>query len=65
MLLHMSYCSLTDGHGDMGNIIFGGIAIIAGLTGEFALIGTDSPLALSALGALFVIWGLIQIRHAE
>jgi hypothetical protein len=47
----------------MGNIIFGIVFIVAGLSGKLVLIGTDSPEALAAVGAGLVIWGAIQMKR--
>lgn len=44
----------------MGNIVWGIIWIIAGLSGQFVLIGTNSSAALVAVGIGLVIWGLVQ-----
>lgn len=46
----------------MGNIIFGIIFIVGGLSGKLALIGTNSPGALAAVGGGMVIWGLFQMK---
>ena len=46
-------------------IISGVVLIILGLTGKFALIGTNSPLALVAAGAVLIIVGIIQIVRAN
>lgn len=46
----------------MGNILFGIIFIVGGLSGKLALIGTNSPGALAAVGAGMVLWGVFQIR---
>ena len=46
---------------DMGNIIWGIISIILGLSGKFVLIGTNSSEALIAVGIGLVIWGVIQL----
>jgi threonine/homoserine/homoserine lactone efflux protein len=44
----------------MGNIIGGIICIIAGLSGQFVLIGTNSSAALVVVGVGLLIWGLVQ-----
>jgi hypothetical protein len=44
----------------MGKIIWGIIWIVAGLSGQFVLVGTNSSGALVAVGIGLVIWGLIQ-----
>ena len=45
----------------MGNILFGVIFIVGGLSGKLALRGTDSGPALAALGAGLLIWGIVQV----
>ena len=45
----------------MGNIIFGIIFIVGGLSGAAALRGTGSPLALAAVGLVFLIIGFVQL----
>jgi uncharacterized membrane protein YfcA len=37
------------------------LSIILGLTGKFALVGTNSPLALVAVGVVLIIIGIVQI----
>jgi hypothetical protein len=44
----------------MGNIIWGILLILGGLSGQFVLIGTNSSGALIALGVGLVIWGIIK-----
>lgn len=46
----------------MGNIIFGIIFIIGGLSGKLVLIGTNSSGALAAVGAGMVLWGFFQTK---
>lgn len=43
------------------NIVMGLAAIAAGASGRFSLIGTNSTVALIVLGAVFVVWGIVQI----
>jgi hypothetical protein len=45
----------------MARIIYGVIMIILGLTGNFALRGTNSPTALVVIGFIMVIVGIIQM----
>ena len=45
----------------MGNILFGIVFIVGGLSGKLALIGTNSGEALAAIGAGLTIWGLVQV----
>lgn len=49
----------------MGNIIWGILMIIAGASGSFVLIGTESSAALIAVGVGFVIWGIIQLASSK
>lgn len=43
----------------MRHIVIGALFIIGGLSGQFALRGTNSPIALVVVGAGLVIWGFI------
>jgi hypothetical protein len=43
------------------NIIIGVLFIIGGLSGRFALFGTQSSGALTVVGVGLVIWGVIQV----
>ena len=45
----------------MWNIIIGGAFIVGGLSGKLALRGTDSSIALVAIGAALVVWGIVQL----
>jgi hypothetical protein len=45
----------------MWNIIIGIIFIIGGLSGELALIGTNSGTALAVVGFGLVAWGVYKI----
>ncbi len=45
----------------MWNIIIGIIFVIGGLTGELALIGTNSSTAITVVGAAMIVWGLVQV----
>ena len=47
----------------MWNIVIGILMIIAGLSGRFTLIGTGSPTALAAVGAVILIWGIVQVSR--
>ena len=49
----------------MGNIIWGAICIIAGLSGQFVLIGTNSSAALVIAGVGFILWGLGHMTTEE
>jgi len=43
------------------NIVIGVVFIIGGLSGQLALRGTESGLALAALGGVLLIWGIVQV----
>jgi len=45
----------------MVKIILGGVFIIGGLTGKLVLIGTNSSMALVAVGAVMVLWGIARV----
>ena len=45
----------------MGNIIIGIIMIIGGLSGKLVLIGTESGVALAALGAGLALFGVFRM----
>ena len=47
----------------MGNIVFGVLMILGGLSGEFALIGTNSGGALAVVGGIVLIIGIAQISN--
>lgn len=49
----------------MGNILFGIVFIVGGLSGKLALRGTDSGPALAALGAGLLIWGIVQVVRSR
>ena len=49
----------------MGNILFGIVFIIGGLSGQLALIGTNSPGALAAVGVGMVLWGVFQLKSGN
>lgn len=42
------------------NIIIGIVFIIGGLSGQLALIGTNSGLALAGVGAVILVMGIVQ-----
>jgi hypothetical protein len=44
----------------MWNIVIGILMIIAGLSGKFALIGTNSSSGLALFGAAILVWGIVQ-----
>jgi hypothetical protein len=48
----------------MWNLIIGIVFIIGGLTGGMVMRGTESGLALAALGAVLCIWGVVQLTSA-
>lgn len=43
------------------NIIIGGFLVAGGLSGKFALLGTDSPVALAAVGLIPIGIGVYQL----
>jgi hypothetical protein len=45
----------------MGNIIFGAIMLIGGLSGKLALKGTGSTVALSVIGGALILWGILRM----
>lgn len=49
----------------MGKVIWGIIWIIAGLSGQFVLIGTNSSAALVVGGIGLVIWDIAQMGTTE
>jgi len=46
------------------NLAFGGVGVAAGLSGQFALPGTESPTPLIVVGGIVAALGLIQIVAA-
>lgn len=64
--LRFPFRSFLDLHGDiMGNILFGIIFIVGGLSGNLALRGTNSGPALAAVGAGLLIWGIVQVSKSR
>ena len=49
----------------MGNIIFGAICIIGGLSGTLALRGTGSCIGLAIFGAVFLMIGIFQVSSSK
>ena len=50
------------------NIIIGIVFVIGGLSGRLALLGTNSSLAITVLGAGLIVWGgykMIQRRARD
>ena len=45
----------------MGNLIFGAVCIVGGISGTLALRGTGSPIALAVVGVVFAILGVFQL----
>ena len=45
----------------MIKIIIGIVFIVGGLSGKLVLIGTNSGVALAVLGAVMVVWGIINL----
>ena len=60
--LRFPFRSFLGLHGGiMGNVLFGIIFIVGGLSGNLALRGTNSGPALAAVGAGLLIWGIVQV----
>ena len=49
----------------MGNIIFGILFIIGGLSGSMALRGTGSTAGLAVVGAIFLVIGIAQVAKGN
>ena len=49
----------------MWNIIIGIVFIIAGLSGQMVLVGTESGGALALVGGGLVVWGIVQIARRK
>lgn len=49
----------------MSSIIIGIIFIVGGLSGKLSLIGTNSGMALAAVGAALVGWGIVKMVRAR
>ncbi len=49
----------------MWNIIIGILLLIAGLSGRFSLIGTNSSGALALVGAALAVWGVVQVARSR
>jgi hypothetical protein len=47
------------------NLIFGLVAVVAGVSGKFALLGTGSPTALIVAGGLLAAFGLFQLVRSR
>ena len=47
------------------NIVIGGAFIVGGLSGKVVLIGTESGAALAGVGAVLVVWGIVQMSKAR
>ena len=45
----------------MWNVIIGIIFVIGGMSGQIALVGTNSSSAIAILGAGLVVWGIVQM----
>ncbi len=48
----------------MWNILIGVFFIIGGLSGTHAIRGTNSTIGLAVLGAVLVVWGIIQVSSS-
>ncbi len=49
----------------MANIIIGIIFIIGGLSGNLALLGTNSGVALAVLGGILVVLGIVRLVRSK
>ena len=49
----------------MWNIVIGVLFVIGGLSGQFALRGTESSGALAVIGAGLIGWGVFQVFRAR
>jgi hypothetical protein len=49
----------------MWNIVIGIIFIVGGLSGKLALLGTNSPVALTIVGVGLLVWGIIQVARGR
>jgi hypothetical protein len=47
----------------MIKIIIGIVFIVGGLSGNLVLIGTNSGVALAGLGAVMVVWGIVNLAR--
>jgi hypothetical protein len=45
----------------MVKIIIGLVMVIGGLSGKLVLVGTHSGVALAALGAVLIAWGVFNV----
>jgi hypothetical protein len=45
----------------MAKIIIGLAMVIGGLSGKLVLVGTNSGIALAALGGILIVWGIVKI----
>ena len=49
----------------MRKIIIGLIMVVGGLSGKLVLIGTNSGVALAALGGLLIVWGFVKMNSSQ
>ena len=47
------------------NLLFGIVAVIAGASGKFELLGTSSSTALVAVGGILAAFGLFQLIRSS
>jgi hypothetical protein len=47
------------------NLGFGLLGVGLGLSGKFALLGTNSPTALVVVGGALAAWGVVQIVRSR
>jgi uncharacterized membrane protein len=49
----------------MWNVAFGLVAVVAGVSGQFTLLGTSSKNALIVAGGLVAAFGLVQLVRSR
>ncbi len=49
----------------MWNIVWGGVCLIGGASGQLALRGTNSSGALMAVGGVLLVIGIVQVIRAR
>jgi hypothetical protein len=49
----------------MWNLVFGLVAVVAGASGQFTLLGTGSGTALIVVGGLLAAFGLLQLVRSR
>ena len=46
-------------------IIIDVVMVVGGLSGKLVLLGTQSGVALAALGAILIVWGIVKMVRAR